>query len=44
MELSIGLTILAIIGCLGAYGASKIGEVNRKYEAELKAKKLNSNH
>ena len=44
MELSIGLTSLAIIGLLILYGVSKIPEANRKYYEDLKSKKLNSNH
>ncbi|SUU36956.1 Uncharacterised protein [Actinobacillus seminis] len=42
--LSVGLAILAIIGCLAAYGASKLEESTRKQHDDLKAKKLGSSH
>lgn len=44
MELSIGLTIFAIIGLFNTYGVSKNPEANRKYYENLKSKKLDSNH
>lgn len=37
--LSVGLAILAIIGCIAAYGASKLEESTRKQHEDLESKK-----
>ncbi|MDY4281304.1 MAG: hypothetical protein SOX56_09600 [[Pasteurella] mairii] len=42
--LSVGLAILAILGCLAAYGASKLEKSTRKNPEDLETKKLDSHH